>query len=99
MPGADSSLRIEPMGAGDWPAVCAIYEEGIATGVATFKTEAPSWPEWDAARLPHSPLVARAASGVVGWAALTAGADRAARRCVARYGAHGETQPDCRELD
>jgi L-amino acid N-acyltransferase YncA len=27
----------------DWPAVRAIYEEGIATGHATFQTSAPSW--------------------------------------------------------
>jgi L-amino acid N-acyltransferase YncA len=27
----------------DWPAVKAIYEQGIAGGQATFETEAPSW--------------------------------------------------------
>jgi L-amino acid N-acyltransferase YncA len=31
----------------DWPAVRAIYLEGIATGHATFETEAPPWETWD----------------------------------------------------
>jgi L-amino acid N-acyltransferase YncA len=31
-------MVIEPLGAGDWPAVRAIYEAGIATGNATFDT-------------------------------------------------------------
>jgi L-amino acid N-acyltransferase YncA len=36
------------MAAADWPAVQAIYEEGIATGDATFETSTPSWEAWDA---------------------------------------------------
>jgi L-amino acid N-acyltransferase YncA len=31
----------------DWPSVRRIYGQGIATGNATFETEAPSWHEWD----------------------------------------------------
>jgi ketosteroid isomerase-like protein len=53
------TVRVEPMSPADWPAVRSIYEEGIATGVGTFETAAPSWEEWDAARLLHSRLVAR----------------------------------------
>jgi L-amino acid N-acyltransferase YncA len=41
-----------------WPAVKAIYEEGIATGNATFQTEAPSWAHWDKSHLSHSRLIA-----------------------------------------
>jgi len=44
-------MRLEPMAPADWPAVVAIYEEGMATGVGTFETTAPRWEEWDAARL------------------------------------------------
>jgi phosphinothricin acetyltransferase len=36
-------LSVEPMRPEDWPAVRAIYLEGIATGNATFETEAPDW--------------------------------------------------------
>jgi L-amino acid N-acyltransferase YncA len=31
----------------DWPAVRAIYLEGIATGNATFEQTAPEWEQWD----------------------------------------------------
>lgn len=55
-----------------WPAVRAIYEQGIATGKATFETQAPSWAAWDAGHLPHSRLVASQPNGtVLGWAALS----------------------------
>jgi L-amino acid N-acyltransferase YncA len=60
----------------DWPAVRTIFEEGIATGQATFETEAPSWEHWDGA---HSlRLVAEEDGEVVGWAAL---APYSARAC------------------
>ena len=54
-----------------WPTVTAIYEEGLATGNASFQTSAPSWEEWDAAHLKHSRLVAIIDNQVAGWAALT----------------------------
>ena len=41
----------------DWPAVRAIYEDGIRGGDATFETEPPSWERWDAAH-PRLRLVA-----------------------------------------
>jgi phosphinothricin acetyltransferase len=69
-------FRIEPMTADDWPAVRAIYEEGLTTGLASFETAAPSWEHWDAARLLHSRLVARD-SAVLGWAALSPVSKRA----------------------
>jgi L-amino acid N-acyltransferase YncA len=56
----------------DWPAVKAIYEEGIASGDATFERAAPPWPDWDAAHLSGCRLVAIGGGGlVVGWAALS----------------------------
>ena len=59
------------MAAADWPLIRGIYLEGIATGEATFETEAPSWEEWDAAHLSFGRLVARAGENVSGWAALS----------------------------
>ena len=65
-------LQMGPLLPTHWPAVRAIYEQGIATGQATFTTEAPSWEEWDRSHLAHSRLVAVADAGlVVGWAALS----------------------------
>ncbi len=66
-----TDLALRPMTAADWPFVRAIYEQGIATGDATFETAAPDWAAWDAAHLPGGRLVARLASEVTGWAALT----------------------------
>jgi len=54
----------------DWPAVKAIYEQGIATKLATFETSAPVWSEWDAAYLEEHRLVAEEGGEVLGWAAL-----------------------------
>jgi hypothetical protein len=53
------SVRIDLMSPADWPEVCSIYEEGIATGLGTFETKVPSWEEWDAARLPLRETEAR----------------------------------------
>lgn len=64
-------VKLEPMREGDWPAVRAIYEEGIATGQATFETEAPSWETWNVDHLATGRLVARNRGQVVGWAALS----------------------------
>jgi L-amino acid N-acyltransferase YncA len=66
-----NKVVIEAMGAGDWGAVRAVYLEGIATGDATFETEAPSWETWDAAHLRFARLVAREGEDVIGWAALS----------------------------
>jgi phosphinothricin acetyltransferase len=63
--------QIIPMSAADWPAVCAIYEQGIATGNATFEKSAPGWDTWDNAHLPHCRLVAHSAAEVLAWAALS----------------------------
>jgi len=56
--------------AGDWVKVRAIYVDGIATGQATFETEAPAWEDWDNAHSPAPRLVAISEEGIVGWAAL-----------------------------
>ena len=55
----------------DWEEVATIYLEGIATGLATFETSAPSFRQWDEAHLPFARLVARRGGVVVGWAALS----------------------------
>ena len=77
-------LIVEGMESGDWLAVRAIYQEGIATGMATFETEAPDQATWDAEHLPACRLVARSEHQVVGWAALAP----ISNRCV--YGGVAE---------
>jgi L-amino acid N-acyltransferase YncA/protein-tyrosine-phosphatase len=64
-------MQIIPMLAAHWQAVKAIYEDGIATGNATFQTEAPSWEEWDDGHLQNCRLVVIENEIVIGWAALS----------------------------
>lgn len=66
-----NSISIRPMVAADWPAVRAVYLEGIATGNATFETDAPAWDAWDTAHLRECRLVATEGEQAVGWAALS----------------------------
>src|SRR5438876_1381042 len=62
---------IAPLTPADWEQVRAIYLAGIATGHATFETEAPTWKAWDAGHLPYGRLAARTSDQVLGWAALS----------------------------
>jgi L-amino acid N-acyltransferase YncA len=64
-------LTIETMTPADWQAVRSIYREGIATGNATFETDAPDWEPWDRSHLPHGRLVVRTGRTLVGWATLS----------------------------
>lgn len=65
-------MMIQPLLEAHWPPVRAIYEAGMATGNATFETQAPAWEAWDKAHLGHSRLVAVDDFGtVLGWAALS----------------------------
>ena len=64
-------ITIRPMLPDDYPAVAQIYEEGIATGNATFQTKAPNWESWDNDHLTFGRLVAENRDGeVIAWAAL-----------------------------
>lgn len=66
------TLPVERMLPAHWPGVRAVYAEGLATGDATFETEAPDWERWDASHLRACRLVALAGDGrVAGWAALS----------------------------
>jgi phosphinothricin acetyltransferase len=55
----------------NWNDVKRIYEDGIATGNATFQTEASSYDKWDQSHLPSCRLMAVENNDVLGWAALT----------------------------
>ena len=74
---------IQPLTAAHWPAVRAIYEQGIATGDATFETAAPEWAAWDRGHLAGHRLVATLDGQVVGWAALAPVSERCAYAGVA----------------
>lgn len=70
-------FMITPMEREDWPDVCDIYRQGIATGNATFETELPDWQKWNDTHRPDCRLVAReqkmadrSDGRLLGWAAL-----------------------------
>jgi phosphinothricin acetyltransferase len=66
----NDTIEIRPLVAEDWPAVRAIYLEGIATGDATFEESAPDWEAWDSIHLREARLAAEAEGEIIGWAAL-----------------------------
>ena len=78
--GGEVSVRIRPLSESHWPAVKAIFEQGIAGGQATFETESPPWVAWDASHLEGHRMVVLQDAEVVGWAAL---APVSERRCYA----------------
>ena len=69
-------IKLRPLEPDDWPAVRAIYLEGIAGGMATFQTAAPTWEAWDAGHVGRCRIVATEAERVVGWAALSPASNR-----------------------
>jgi L-amino acid N-acyltransferase YncA len=77
-------VHVRPLHRADYAAVADVFAEGIATGLATFETQVPSWEEWDAAHLADHRFVAELDDGVVGWVAVVP----YSRRSV--YGGVGE---------
>jgi phosphinothricin acetyltransferase len=72
-------MEIRVLAEADYPSVKEIYLHGIASGNATFETEAPSWEVWDKNHLKTCRLVAvDDKDHMLGWAALTS----VSGRCV-----------------
>jgi L-amino acid N-acyltransferase YncA len=80
---AEHAFQIRPLAARDWEFVRSIYLDGVATGQATFETEAPTWERWNEAHLPAPRLVAISSARIVGWAALSPVSARAVYAGVA----------------
>src|SRR5262249_6204744 len=66
-PSSELGVTVRDVRGEDWPAVRAIYLDGIRSGLASFETEAPSWEDWDAAHTLR--LVADWNDEVIGWVA------------------------------
>ena len=76
-------MQISPLRPRHWRAVRSIYEEGIATGNATFEVSAPGWKAWNSSHLPFARVIAEEKGEVLGWAALSEVSDRCAYAGVA----------------
>ncbi len=74
------SVVVRPLRDEDWPAVAAIYRDGIRDGMASFETEVPPWEVWDAGHPIR--VVAELDEQVVGWAAVGPVSSRWAYRGV-----------------
>ncbi|MCK8523791.1 N-acetyltransferase family protein [Aquimarina sp. D1M17] len=64
-------IEIVSFSENDWSEIAAIYQEGIATGIATFETKVPSWQDWDASHIKPCRFKAMKENQVMGWAALS----------------------------
>ena len=69
-------IEIRAFTAEDWPAIEAIYADGIAARQATFETATPTWAEFDAGKLTSHRVVATDGERVLGWAALSSTSER-----------------------
>jgi L-amino acid N-acyltransferase YncA len=78
-------VQIRPLTRADWPAVEEIYAQGIATRLATFETETPTWEDFDAGRLAEHRFVAVEDDRVVGWVAASPTSTRSCYAGVAEH--------------
>lgn len=60
----------------NYPKLVQIYEQGLATGVATFETKAPLFEDWDKSHLPFGRIFAIENNKVLGFASLSKVSDR-----------------------
>ena len=64
-------IKTAPFTEKDWIAVSQIYKEGIATGIATFETQVPTWSDWNALHIKTCRIKAVSNNILIGWAALS----------------------------
>ncbi|GGQ20970.1 GNAT family N-acetyltransferase [Streptomyces roseolilacinus] len=89
------AVTVVPLTAGHADEVIAIYQAGIDEGDATFETTAPTWAEFDAARLPEHRFAAVDETGrVLGWVAAVKVSDRCAYAGVVEHSVY--VRPDAR---
>ncbi|GAA4129602.1 GNAT family N-acetyltransferase [Nocardioides fonticola] len=92
---AEDPTAIISMTEAHWPEVAAVFETGIATGHATFETEAPTWEAFSAARpAEHRHVAVDAAGRVLGWTAVSPISTRAVYAGVVEHGLY--VHPDAR---
>jgi L-amino acid N-acyltransferase YncA len=77
-------VETKPITENDYQAIAEIYLQGIATGYATFQTEAPEWEVLDKSHLSFCRLAVFEGEEMLGWAALSP----VSSRCV--YGGVAE---------
>lgn len=61
------TLRIREMTQQDYPAVAAILQAGLDSGLATYETTAPEWEQFMEYRIPSLAFVAEEDGEILGW--------------------------------
>ncbi|HEY9369125.1 N-acetyltransferase family protein [Streptomyces sp.] len=90
-----STATVVPLTAEHAAQVVAIYQAGIDEGNATFETTAPTWEQFDAAKLPEHRFAAVDETGrVLGWVAASKVSDRCAYAGVVEHSVY--VHPDAR---
>ncbi|MFC9391162.1 N-acetyltransferase family protein [Streptomyces venezuelae] len=90
-----STATVVPLTAAHAAQVVAIYQAGIDEGNATFETTAPTWEQFDAAKLPEHRFASVDETGrVLGWVAATKVSDRCAYAGVVEHSVY--VHPDAR---
>lgn len=77
------SIILRKYAPSDWPAVKAIYQAGIDTGIATFETAPKGQDAFETASIDGLRFVAEKAGAIAGWAVLWPVSERCCYRGVA----------------
>lgn len=77
------SIAIRPFKKEDFKDIINIYEEGIATGIATFETEIPDWKKWHKKYIKSCRIVAKVEDKAIGFAVLSRASKRKVYKGVA----------------
>ena len=64
-------MKIAPMTDSDWEDVSRIFLTGTQTENATFRSELPTFDEWDSGHFKECRLIAKQENQIIGWAALS----------------------------
>lgn len=64
-------MEIKPITKENFSAVVAIYQQGLATNIATFQNDLPQWDEWDKGHLAFCRISVYENNKMLGWTALT----------------------------
>ncbi len=86
------NLKIKHITQEHWPAVAAIYQKGMATGMATFETSTPNWNTWNNNHLKICRYGAWSNNELLGWIALSPVSKRPVYKGVAEVSVYVDPQ-------
>ena len=91
-----AAITLRPMTAADADAVLRIYQNGMDSGLASYETVAPAWPDFDDSKLADHRFVAQTDGAVVGWVAVSQVSRRPVYAGIVEHSVY--VDPGCRRL-